>query len=86
MYQNPELFTPVQRVWALWTLANSSYGCMLDGVFGYDHKGTTSKKLDNKRLSFVSDYAERLRQVRIECCDAVRIIKSRGCAGGLFLP
>jgi len=58
-------------------LANGSYGCMLDGGFGYDRTGTTSKKLANRRTDFNVDYAIRLQQVQIECCDALRIIKSR---------
>jgi DNA adenine methylase len=36
IYQNPELFDRIKRAWAIWMLANSSYGCMLDGGFGYD--------------------------------------------------
>ncbi|GHT82278.1 hypothetical protein FACS1894137_00870 [Spirochaetia bacterium] len=58
-------------------LANGSYGCMLDGGFGYDRTGGTSKKLANKRSGFTADYAIRLQKVQIECCDALRIIQSR---------
>jgi DNA adenine methylase len=36
-----------------------------------------SKKLANKRAGFTIDYAIRLQQVQIECCDALRIIRSR---------
>jgi DNA adenine methylase len=50
---------------------------MLDGRFGYNRTGSTSKVLSNKRANFTVDFAIRLQQVQIECCDALRIIKSR---------
>jgi len=82
--ENPEMFDRVKRAWAVWMLANSSYGCMLDGSFGYDRTGGTSKKLDNKRQSFTVDYAIRLQRTQIECCDALRIIESRDTPDAFF--
>jgi DNA adenine methylase len=84
IYQNPEMFDRVKRAWAIWVLANSSYGCMLDGGYGYDRIGTISKKLANKRSGFTIDYAVRLQQVQIECCDALRIIRSRDVEDAFF--
>jgi DNA adenine methylase len=77
IYANPEMFDRVKRAWAVWMLANISYGCKLNGSFGYDRTGISSKKMANKRSSFNVDYAIRLQQVQIECCDALRIIHSR---------
>jgi DNA adenine methylase len=77
IYQNPEMFDRVKRAWAVWMLANGSYGCKPDGGFGYDRTGGTSRKLVNKRSDFNVDYAIRLQQVQIEYCDALRIIQSR---------
>lgn len=77
VYENPDMFDRVKRAWAVWMLANSSYACKLNGCFGYDRCGSASKKLDNKRESFTEEYAKRLRRVQIECCDALRVIKSR---------
>jgi len=77
IYENPDMFDRIKRAWAVWMLTNGSYGCMLNSGFGYDRTGTTSKKLSNKRMDFNVDYALRLQQVQIECCDALRIIKSR---------
>jgi DNA adenine methylase len=77
VYENPDMFDRVKRAWAVWMLTNGSYGCMLNGGFGYDRTGTTSKKLANKRAGFNVDYAIRLQRVQIECCDALRIIQSR---------
>jgi DNA adenine methylase len=65
-------------------LANISFGCKLDGGFGYDRIGGTSKKLHNKRESFTEDYAIRLQQTQIECCDALRIIRSRDMPDTFF--
>ena len=36
VYENPEMFDRVKRAWAVWMVANSSYGNMLDSAFGYD--------------------------------------------------
>ena len=77
IYENPEMFDRVKRAWAVWMLANGSYGCAMNGGFGYDRTGITSKKLDNKRSDFTMDYAVRLQRVQIECCDALRIVGSR---------
>ncbi|MDR1325534.1 MAG: DNA adenine methylase, partial [Treponema sp.] len=77
IYENPDMFDRVKRAWAVWMLANASYGGTLDGGFGYDRTtGCYSKKLANKRDNFSRDYAERLRHVQLECCDAPRIIHS----------
>jgi DNA adenine methylase len=84
IYQNPEMFDRIKRAWAIWVLANTSYGCMLDGGFGYDRNGGTSKKLANKRVGFTADYAIRLQRVQIECCDALRIIRSRDVEDTFF--
>ncbi|MHB9293105.1 putative DNA adenine methylase [Hollandina sp. SP2] len=84
IYANPEMFDRVKRAWAVWMLANSSYGCMLDSSFGYDRTGGTSKKLKNKRESFTEDYAIRLQNIQIECCDALRVIRSRDMPDAFF--
>ncbi|MDR0600393.1 MAG: DNA adenine methylase [Treponema sp.] len=82
--ENPEMFDRVKRAWAVWMLANGSYGCDLEGGFGYDRTGGTSKKLFNKRAAFTIDYAVRLQRTQIECCDALRIIQSRDVEDAFF--
>ena len=84
IYENPEMFDRVKRAWAVWTLANASYSCKLNGTYGFDRTGSTSKKLNNKRIHFSLDYAARLQQAQIECCDALRIIRSRDTAKTFF--
>lgn len=78
MYNNPHLFTRIQRAWAVWVLTSQSFSSMLDGTWGYDViKGTTSRKISKKRDSFTEDYAIRLQNVQIENTDALRVIRSR---------
>lgn len=33
IYANPDMFDRIKRAWAVWMLANISYGCKLDGSF-----------------------------------------------------
>jgi DNA adenine methylase len=84
VYENPDMFSAVKRAWAVWILSNASYGSKLNGTFGYDRKGNNSKKLQNKREHFTAAYEERLGRAQIECCDAVRILKSRDVPDGFF--
>ena len=84
IYDTPEMFTRIQRAWAVWMLVNGSYGSKMDGAFGYDRTGSVSKKLANKRAGFTADYAVRLQRAQIECCDALRIVGSRDTAETFF--
>jgi len=85
IYNNPDMFSELKRAWAFWVLANQSFSSIIDGSWGYDiKKRTTSKKIMNKRESFTEDYAIRLQDVQIECCDALRIIISRDTADAFF--
>lgn len=78
IYNNPDMFSDIKRAWAVWVLSTQSFASGLDMSWGYDKKrGTTSKKIHNKRESFTEDYAIRLQQTQIECADALRIIASR---------
>ena len=84
VYANPDMFSKTKRAWAVWVLANSSYGAKLDGSFGFDRKGSISKRLNHKRDSFDVDYAIRLQNTTIECCDALRIIRTYNTENTFF--
>ena len=84
IHENPEMFDWVKRAWAVWVLANGSYGGKVDGSFGYDRTGSVSKKLANKRASFAEGCAIRLQRAQIESCDALRIIGSRDAQDAFF--
>lgn len=78
VYNNSHMFSRLKRAWAIWVLAAQSFSSMLDGSFGYDKmKGSTSKKITNKRDDFTEDLSIRLQNVQIECTDALRVIRSR---------
>ncbi len=82
MYNNPHLFTRIQRAWALWVLANQSFAGKLNNSWGYDKKTKkTSASLITKRDSFTYEYAARLQSVQLECTDALRVIVSRDHPG-----
>ncbi len=85
IYNNPHMFSRIQRAWAVWVLSAQSFSAMLDGTWGYDRsKGTTSKKITNKRDSFTIDYSIRLQNVQIECTDAIRVINNRDYKDAFF--
>ena len=78
IYSNPHMFNEIKRAWAVWVLATEGFCSMLDGTWGYDlKKGTTTRKVTNKRDSFSEQFAIRLQNVQIECTDALRIITTR---------
>jgi DNA adenine methylase len=85
IYNNPHLFSEIQRAWAVWTSITQSFSSKLDASFGYDKKrNTSSKKITNKREGFTEEYAIRLQNVQIECTDAIYIIKSRDTKDTFF--
>jgi DNA adenine methylase len=85
VYANPDMFDQVKRAWAVWMLANGSYGHKLTGGYTYARSGSShSKALDSKRTGFSMEYADRLRSVQIECCDALQIIRSRDIEDAFF--
>jgi DNA adenine methylase len=78
------MFDRVKRAWAVWTLANMSFGSMLNGGFDCDTCGTTSGKVKSKRDAFTEQLAIRLQNVQIECSDALKIIRSRDTPDSFF--
>lgn len=77
MYENPHLFSDIERAWAFWTLTNQGYAGKI-GTWGF---GTISecseRKVKNARHQFVEALAERLEQVQIECNDALYLLQLR---------
>ncbi len=60
IYEHPEMFDRIKRAWAIWVLANGSFGCSLDAGFGYDKTGTSAKKFSNKRERFTTSLGQRI--------------------------
>ncbi len=85
VYENPHMFDPVKRAWAVWALSVMGFASILNSSYGYDKKGgTVSKKITSKRESFTEELAQRLQNVQIECTDALRIIRSRDTKDSFF--
>lgn len=84
IYENPDMFDRIKRAWAVWMLANGSFGCNLTAGWGYDKACSKTRTLTNKRNAFTEELAIRLQDVQIECCDALKIIRSRDSADTFF--
>lgn len=85
IYNHPDMFTTVQRAWALWVLSSQGFSGQLDSSYGYDvAKNSSPKKLNNKKEAFSLDLAIRLQDVQLECADALYIIRSRDRAESFF--
>lgn len=85
IYNNPHLFTEVERAWAVWVQSTQSFSSQLDSSWGYDlARNTTTKKVINNRERFTQDYAIRLQNVQLECTDAIYVIQSRDSPESFF--
>lgn len=81
---NPDMFPPLERAWAVWVLSQQSFSAMLDGSFGYDMNGQMARKVAAKRETFTWEYARRLQNVQLECTDAIKVIRTYDTAQTLF--
>lgn len=84
VYENPDMFDRIKRAWAVWMLGNCSFGNNFIAGFGYDRTGAETRKLAHKRNEFTEDIAIRLQNVQLECCDALRVIRSRDTKDTFF--
>lgn len=82
---HPDLFTALQRAWAIWVLANQSFASKLNGSWGYDRtKNKSAKQLASKRDSFKKALLKRIENTQIECADALEVFKSRDSKTAFF--
>ncbi|WP_158826927.1 DNA adenine methylase [Mucilaginibacter lacusdianchii] len=85
IYNNPDLFSPVKRAWAIWVLSLQSFGSILDGGWGYDKiTNTVPQTVANKIEQFTLRLAKRLQNCQIESADALYIIQSRDTLQSFF--
>lgn len=75
IYTNPEMFTPVKRAWAFWTLANQSFCSDLDAGWKYARNYKIERVQEQKRKRFTKEIQKRLRRGQLECRDAIQVIK-----------
>lgn len=74
IYTHPNLFTTVQRAWAVWCLCKMSYASKLEQSFGYDLGGRLPIRVQNAKDHFTEDICTRLECVTIENADALDVI------------
>jgi DNA adenine methylase len=85
IYANPDLFSNIERAWAIFIMAHQSYSSILDSTWSCGVKQHTSeKKFQSKKESFVKEYSMRLERVQLECRDALEVIATRDSATTLF--
>lgn len=86
IYNNTQMFSRVERAWAVWVLAAQSFAGKFNGGWGYarKHGETTSVKVAKKRDGFTDELAIRLQNVQIECMDALKVIRSRDFENAFF--
>lgn len=84
MLKYAHLFDEVERAWAVWTQTNMSFTSKIMGGFAYDRSGSTTRKIDNKKLHFDTELSEMLQGVCIECNDALKVIHTRDTIDSFF--
>ncbi len=85
IFHHSDLFTPIQRAWAVWVLSNQSFASKLNGSWGYDRVvNKSAKQLVGKRRSFTEELTQRMEATQIESADALEVIKSRDTASAFF--
>jgi DNA adenine methylase len=77
VFENPDMFDKIKRAWAIFVLANTSFGSDMAAGYGYDISGRETRSLTSKIESFTERLSKRLRNTQIECCDALKIIETR---------
>jgi DNA adenine methylase len=76
MYENPTLFTDLQKAWAFWVLCNMGRSGQISDTWGNSSQNDkVSKAIDNKRNRFTDELSARLSKTQIESIDAVELIK-----------
>lgn len=77
IYENPHLFTELQRAWAFYTATNQGYSGQI-GSWGFGTiDNSVEKKVLNSKGRFDTALRERLDLVQIECVDAISLVKLR---------
>lgn len=85
IYNQPQLFTDIERAWAIFILAHQSYSSILDSTWSCGVKNATAeKKFQSKKCAFTKEYAKRLERVQIECRNALEVILTRDTPTSFF--
>jgi DNA adenine methylase len=77
IFENPDMFDRIKRAWAVFVLANMSFGSDITAGYGYSVSPRGTKAITSKIENFTDMLSRRLRNTQIECCDALKIIETR---------
>ena len=85
IYAMSDLFSEIERAWAIFVMAHQSYSSILDSTWSAGVKDNTSeKKFDSKKKSFLPEYSKRLERVQIEARNALEVILTRDSVDSFF--
>jgi len=85
IYRNPDMFSDVERAWAVFITSHQSYSSILGSTWACGKtESTTEKKFHNKKISLAQNLAKRLESVQIECRDALEVIQTRDTKDSFF--
>ncbi len=85
IYNQPHLFTPVERAWSIFTMSHQSYSAIIDSTWSAGVKDATSeKKFQSKKAVFTKTYVERLERVQLENRNALEVITTRDTPDSFF--
>jgi len=84
IYENPELFDEVKRAWAFWTATNQGFSHNVCPSWGYCKYGSCTLNVKSKINSFNNNLKERVKNIQIECRDAIKVILSRDTENTFF--
>lgn len=78
IYHLPDLFSSIDRAWAIWVLASQSFASKLSGSWGYDRiESKTTTQVIHRKHTFSELFQQRLEATQIESADAIAVIRSR---------
>jgi DNA adenine methylase len=77
IFENPDMFDRVKRAWAVFVLANMSFGSDMNAGYGHNLSGGMTGAFSSKIENFTEAFSKRLRNTQIECSDALKIIEAR---------
>lgn len=85
IYNQPHLFSPIERAWAVYVMAMQSYSSILNSTWSCGITNNTSeKKFQSKKLALTKEFAKRLERVQIECRNALEVIATRNVPNAFF--
>ncbi|WP_298307300.1 DNA adenine methylase [Flavobacterium sp.] len=84
VYENPYLFSPIQKAWAFWVGTVQGFSNKIGSWRSSTQRHKESLLNYNKKSDLTPDFSKRLELVQIECMDAVELIKRQDSANTFF--